>query len=269
MSAQSDVRGTGGATPAREFDSPGHAAGASSTAAIGALTERELSAMFYSPIAYIVGFVFLFVTGILFTKGTLQMGNEASLRSLFEWIASLLVFALPLLTMRSVADEFATGAIETLMTAPVTDASVVLGKFAGVMLFYIALLATTFLHVVLMSIYAKPVGSVTLGGYLGLILLGAMFTSVGIFASCCTRHQLLAAVIAAAILSIFTFAASYGAEYAGKGWQRKVCSYMDVMGHFSDFSKGMIDTKSVIFFVSGAALFLFLAVKVLESRRWR
>jgi ABC-2 type transport system permease protein len=271
MSAQSQARdmAAGGQMPEREFASPGEAVGASSTAAISALTERELSGMFYSPIAYIVGFIFLFLTGLFFTTETLQAGNEATMRSLFERIASLLVFALPLLTMRSVADEFATGAIETLMTAPVTDLSVILGKFLGVMLFYIALLATTLPHLILMRIYATPVGSVTLGGYLGLILLGAMFISVGIFASCCTRHQLLSAVIAAAILSIFTFAANYGTEYAPLDWERKVCSYLDVMGHFSDFGKGMLDSASIIFFLSNTVLFLFLAVKVLESRRWR
>jgi ABC-2 type transport system permease protein len=237
--------------------------------AIFALTQRELTAMFYSPIAYVVGFVFLLLTGWIFVEKTLVTGNEASMRSLFEWMAQLLVFALPLLTMRSVADEFATGAIETLMTAPVTDVSVILGKFLGVMIFYLILLAATIPHVILMSIYAEPVGAVVFSGYLGLVLLGGLFISVGIFASACTRHQLLAALIAVAILSLFTFLSSSGVEYADRLWLQRVSAYVSVLGHFSDFSKGIIDSASVIFFLTGTGYFLFLATKVLESRRWR
>ena len=84
-----------------------------------------------------------------------------------------------------------------------------------------------------------------------------------------TRHQLLAALVAVAILSVFTFVANYGAEYAAETWQRSVCSFLNVLDHFSDFAKGMVDTRSLIFFLSGTGLFLFLAIKVLESRRWR
>ena len=156
--------------------------GASSSAAVVALMQRELSGLFFSPIAYIVGFVFLVLAGMYFTTDVLQPGNEASMRLLFERIAGLLVFALPLLTMRSVADEFASGSIESLMTAPVTDAGVILGKFFGVMIFYIGLLATTIPHLILMKVYAKPVGTEIVSGYIGLILLGAMFVAVGLFA---------------------------------------------------------------------------------------
>ncbi len=248
---------------------PASKAGGGSGAALAAITQRELASLFYSPIAYVVGFIFLLLTGYSFVTETLVAGNEASMRTLFEHMASVLVFALPLLTMRLVADEFATDTIETLMTAPVTDASVILGKFFGALLFYVALLATTIPHLIMMAIQADPIGSVVFGGYLGLILLGALFIAIGLFASCCTRHQLLAALIAISVLAAFTFVADYGAEYAGQLWQRNVCSYLNVLGHFSDFSKGIIDTRSLIFFLSGAGLFLFLATKVLESRRWR
>jgi len=244
-------------------------AGPGRTAAVAAITERELASLFFSPIAYVVGFIFLLLTGYFFVTETLLPGNEASLRTLFERMAGLLVFALPLLTMRSVADEFATDTIETLMTAPVTDGSVILGKFLGTLLFYLTLLAATLLHLLLMTSYADPIGSVVLGGYLGMILLGGLFIAIGIFASCCTRHQLLAALIAIAVLAVFTFIADYGAEYLRPAWQRQFCVYLNVLGHFSDFSKGFIDTKSLVFFVTGTGFFLFLATKVLESRRWR
>lgn len=247
-----------------------------SMAAILALTQRELASLFFSPIAYIVGAVFLGLAGYAFVGKTLIPGTEASMRSLLEWMAGGLVFALPLLTMRSIADEFSSGAIETLMTAPVTDTAVVLGKFLGSFLFFLGLLAATTLHLVLMIKYADPVGAVVFAGYFGMALLGAFFIAVGIFASSCTRHQLLAATLGIAILCLFTFAAHQGSLLLSKvalgSWEidlRKVSSYVNAYGHFSDFAKGSIDLASVVFFLTGTALFLFLAVKVLESRRWR
>jgi ABC-2 type transport system permease protein len=243
--------------------------GASRSTAVAALMQRELSGLFFSPIAYIVGFVFLVLSGMYFTTDVLQAGNEASMAVLFERIAGLLVFALPLLTMRSVADEFASGSIETLMTAPVTDAGVILGKFAGVMIFYVGLLATTVPHLILMSVYADPVGTEVVSGYIGLILLGAMFTAVGLFASSCTRHQLLAAVIGVTVLSLFSFAAEYASEQVRAGWLRSFFSSLNILEQFSDCNKGMIDLGSVVFFLTNTGMFLFLAVKVLESRRWR
>jgi ABC-2 type transport system permease protein len=194
------------------------------------------------------------------------------MRVLLEWLARGMVLAIPLLTMRSLADEFASGAIETMMTAPVTDTAVVVGKFLGSFAFYLLLLATTVLHLVLMSYYASPVPSVVIAGYFGMVLLGAFFIAVGIFASSCTKHQLLAAALGMVILALFTLAANQGTLHApvwGRVDWKQVCGYVDAYGHFSDFAKGSLDLASVVFFVSGTALFLFLAVKVLESRRWR
>lgn len=245
--------------------------GGSGTAMI-AIMQRELASLFFSPVAYIVGTLVLILAGFAFVSWTLVPGSEASMRTLLEWLARGMVLAIPLLTMRSLADEFSSGAIETLMTAPVTDTAVVVGKFLGALVFYLALLAATTLHLVLMSHYADPVGSVVVAGYLGMVLLGAFFIAVGIFASSCTKHQLLAAALGMVILSLFTFAANQGSLYlptwAHINWQQ-VCRYIDAYGHFSDFAKGSLDLASVVFFVSGTALFLFLAVKVLESRRWR
>ena len=243
--------------------------GASNLAATVAIARRELASMFHSPIAYVVGFIFLLLTGYYFVTETLVPGNEASMRPLLERMASLLVFALPLLTMRSIADEFSIGSIETLMTAPVSDASVVLGKFFGLLVFYIVLLAATGLHLALMALHSAPIGTVVCSGYLGMVLLGSLFIAVGIFASSCTRHQLLAVVIAVTILAILTFVVDYGAEYANKLWQRDVCVYLNVFGHFSEFAKGTIGSSSLIFFLSGTVFFLFLGTKVMESRRWR
>ncbi|HSW46934.1 MAG TPA: ABC transporter permease [Phycisphaerae bacterium] len=237
--------------------------------AVAAITQRELAAYVFSPIAYVVGFIFLAMTGYFFISETLVPGSEASMRSLFERMAGLLVFALPLLTMRSIADDYASGTIETMMTAPVTDASVVLGKFLGAWVFYAVLLATTLVHLAILASHSSPIGAVVAVGYLGMLLMGGLFLAVGIFASSCTRHQLLAAMISVAVLSVFTFVVDYGSEFGGYAWLRQTCANVNILWQFADFAKGILDTKSVLFFLSGIVFFLFLATKVMESRRWR
>jgi ABC-2 type transport system permease protein len=235
---------------------------------VAPLTQRELAASFLSPIAYVVGCVFLLFTGYYFVTQVLVPGNEASMRPLFAAMTGILVFAVPLLTMRAVAEEFSTGTIETLMTAPVTDAEVILGKFFGVLALYAAMLATTIPHLLMMMAYSQPQLGVVLFSYVGMLLIGALYISVGLFASCCTRHQLLAAVIGMGILSIFTFLVDYFADFAGPK-VRGVLMYVNVPAHFDEFTKGILDTKSLVFFVSTTVFFLFLATKVLESKRWR
>lgn len=232
------------------------------------LTQRELAASFLSPIAYVVGCVFLIVTAVFFLKDVMVPGNEASMRPLFVAMSGILVFVVPLLTMRSVSEEYASGTIETLMTSPVSEAEVILGKFFGVFVFYAALLSTTLLHLVILLAYSKAQLGVIVFGYVGMLLVGAMFISVGLFASACTKHQLLAAVVGMAILSIFTFVVNYGADYVGQKF-RSVLLSMNVLHQFDDFTKGYLDTKSVVFFVSMTVFFLFLGTKVLESKRWR
>lgn len=232
------------------------------------LAQRELAASFYSPVAYIVAAVFLFATGYLFMTRTLVEGGEATMRVLFDGIAILLIFAVPMLTMRLLADEFASGTIEALMTAPVTDVEVVLGKFLGVMAFFAALIVSTAVYAIILMMHGgRDLGAV-LYGYLGMLLLGAFYVSVGLFASAITRYQLVAALVGIALLGLLTTAMDYFAGLAGGDW-RTTLSYVNVLHHFEDFSKGLFDTQSIVFFIAATLFFLFLAVKVLESRRWR
>jgi ABC-2 type transport system permease protein len=199
------------------------------------LTRRELQATFFSPIAYVVGAGFLLLSGYFFLRDVLVPGNEASMRPLFDNMARLLVFAIPLLTMRSLSDELSSGTLETLMTAPVTDAQVILGKFIGIMLFYVALLATTLLDAILLLHYAEMPWQAVAMGYLGLLLLGGAFTAVGLFASTLTRYQILAALIGAGLLSALTFMMDYLGGLRGDLW-RVITSAMNLLGHFDDFS---------------------------------
>ena len=235
---------------------------------IFAVTQRELSACFFSPIAYVMGFLFLLATGLYFLFVTLTPGAEASLRPLFNTMAVVLVFALPLLTMRTISEELASGTIESLMTAPVTELQVIVGKFLGVLLFYLATLAATVLYLVLIAAHSTPEAGLVIFGYVGMVLLGGLYIAVGLFTSCCTRHQLLAAVLAAALLAVMTVLTDQLGPLLPDLW-RTILGHVNVFRHFEDFSKGVFDTGSLIYFLSTTVFFLFLATRVLESKRWR
>jgi ABC-2 type transport system permease protein len=235
---------------------------------VSALTQRELATSFFSPVAYVVAAGFLVATGYIFMSTTLVEGAEATVRPLLDSMSWILVFAIPLLTMRVLADEFASGTIEALMTAPVTDVEVVCGKFLGVLIFYVALLLTTVVHVIFLRIYGNADMNVVFYGYLGMLLLGCLYVAVGVFASALTKYQLVAALIGMGVLAFFSLIVDAFATWRGGNW-RLVLGYVNVLRHFEDFSKGIFDTQALVFFISGTLFFLFLAVKVLESRRWR
>jgi len=231
------------------------------------LARRELTAQLYSLTAYVIGAAFLLLTATYFFVN-LRIGGEASLRPLFDAMAVLMVFAVPLLTMGLLSKEFDSGTIETLMTSPVTDTQVVLGKFLGVMVFYLALLATTLVFLGLMAAFGRPDVGVAASGYLGMVMLGAAYLSVGIFASALTRHQILAAVFAIGILAFFTLLMGFVVGTGLRPWA-DVAAKLNAMAHFRNFSRGVFDSRGLVYFLSATALFLFLSVKVLESRRWR
>jgi len=232
------------------------------------LARRELAGCFFSPLAYVIGALFLLASGLWFFHRIFIPGNEASLRPLFEAMATILVFAAPLLTMRLLSEEYRSGTIETLMTSPVSDASVVIGKFLGVMAFYVTLLAGTGVYLALMAAYGQPDAGVAAMGYLGMVLLGGMFIAVGLFASALTSHQLVAALVGTAILAAGAIMTQLIVAYGGEPWNA-LAAKLNTMTYFRDFSRGVLDTRGVVFFLSATGLFLFLSVKALESRRWR
>ncbi len=245
------------------------------------LARRELSTYFFSPMAYVVTFLFLLLVGVIFLLGLkipflgiykepiFRSGAESTLQPLFNVLAYGLVVVVPLLTMRLVAEEFRSGTVETLMTAPVTDAQVVGGKFLGAMGMYLVLLATTLVFFLLVVIFGQPDWGIVGMGYLGMVLLGAAYISVGVFASTLTPHQLVAGLIGIGILAFFTVGI-YLVTAAGVPTRlAEGADRFNMITYFGYFSKGSFDTRGVVFFLTTTAFFLFLSIKVLESRRWR
>jgi ABC-2 type transport system permease protein len=232
------------------------------------IARREFLSYLFSPIAYVALFLFLGISGILFTRD-LVPGQPAAMRTTFEWMVWLLVLIIPLLCMGLIAQEWATGTIETLMTAPVDEADVVIGKFLGSFALFILLLLPTLIFVLLLRIFARPDFGPIFSGYLGILLVGALFISIGLFCSSLTRSQIVAAVTTIAILFVITIVPWYvGGEAALSQFGRTVADQA-VFRRYTDFSKGVIDIGNFVFFIAATGVFLFLTTKVLESRRWK
>ncbi len=234
------------------------------------LARRELLSYFVSPIAYVAMFLFLIASGLAFALD-FSPGQPAIMRHLFEWMLWFLTVVVPVLCMGAISQEWASGTIETLMTAPVTDTDVVIGKFVGAAGFLTVLLSPTIIYVIVMACFAQPkldIGPV-FSGYLGMALAGGLFVSVSLFCSSLTRSQVVAAVSAFAILAAITILPwLVGAWAMLPSFWRGVVNQC-VYARYADFSKGVIDTGHIAFFLLSTGVFLFLTVKVLESRRWK
>lgn len=240
-----------------------------------ALTQRELQACFYSPMAWLVMAAYLFCCGwgaaqYIDMCNTSRM--DASMRDMLSWMEFLALFIVPLISMRLVAEEKKTGTLEMLVTAPVSDTSVVLSKFTGALAFWIVLQVPTYVYVLILEKYANPEYGSILTGYLGLTLLGALFLSIGLFVSTVSRDQVVAALVSFVLLIAFytmsNFAISIHSKWLGIDW-RAVVSYMGFMAHYESFGKGVLDSRDLTYYLSVTVVFLFLSVRALESRRWR
>ena len=232
------------------------------------IARREFLSYLFSPIAYVAITLFLLAAGFLFRKD-FEPGQPAAMRTIFEWMVWLLVVIIPLLCMGLIAQEWATGTIETLMTAPVEETDVVIGKFLGSFGLFILMLVPTLLYVVMLAIFSDPDKGPIFSGYLGILLVGALFIAIGLFCSSLTRSQIVAAVTTTAILFLITILPWWvGGEATLSGFWRSVAD-QSVFRRYTDFSKGVIDIGNVVFFIAATVVFLFLTVKVMESRRWK
>jgi ABC-2 type transport system permease protein len=266
---QTQTQTTGGSTPTA-LSAPVARRGPRLLSKAPVIARRELFSYFVSPIAYVAMFLFLIACGFAFMQD-FAPGQPAVMRHVFEWMLWFLVFIVPVLCMGTISQEWASGTIETLMTAPVGDAEVVIGKFLGSLGFVLVLLAPTLIYVVLMASYATPrldLGPVV-NAYVGMVLAAALFVAVSLFCSSLTRSQVVAAVSAFAILAVMTIVPwLVGAWAALPDFWRRVAN-QGVYGRYADFSKGVFDVGHVVFFLVATGIFLFGTVKVLEFRRWK
>lgn len=244
------------------------------------LLGREVRSYFYSPIAYIVLLFFLLVCGVQFyTQLSFMNGKpagysvqEAFFNSVFFWFAFVLIF--PLITMRLFAEEFKLGTIEPLMTAPVRDWEVVLSKFFGALVFYLVLWVPTLLYFLIFQVVTKQPAATSTGAYLGsylmLLLLGMFYTSVGCLASVVTKNQIIAAIISfcAITLHFFSGLLSFILQEVSSA-TRQVLGYFSAIEQMGTLSRGEIDTRPMVLYISMTVLMLALTHQAFTSRKWR
>ena len=244
------------------------------------LLAREVRGYFHSPIAYIVLVFFLLVSGVDFYFQVSFMNQrpasytvqEAFFNSVFFWFAFVLIF--PLITMRLFSEEFKLGTIEPLMTAPVRDVQVVLAKFFGALVFYIALWLPTLVYfAIFQKITHQAAGNSTgayWGSYLMLLLLGMFYLSVGCLASVLTKNQMVAAVISfCAITLLFFLGLIQFILLDVSSGTRDLLGYFSAIEHMGTFSRGMIDTRPIVFYLSMTIVMLTLTYQAFQSRKWR
>jgi ABC-2 type transport system permease protein len=250
---------------------------------IAAIAQREVNAYFASPIAYVlIGFFallfgwFFYVPLAYFIQQSSQMGmNPTQALNINQMLVGptlmnttvIMLFLFPLITMRTYAEEKRSGTIELLLTSPVTDVEIIIGKFLGAMLLYAAMLAVTLLHMAILFIFGDPEWKPIATGYLGLLLMGGCFLSLGLFISSLTKNQIVAAMATFAVF-LMLWVINWISTFVGPTTQT-VLQYLSLTEHFDDFAKGIIDTKHVIYYLSFMAFGLFLTAKSVDSERWR
>jgi ABC-2 type transport system permease protein len=244
------------------------------------LVRRELGSLFVSWTGYVVIASVLFLLGLGFVNLLEALNAAPSDRpvteifydTIYYWF--ILLLAAPLITMRSFALEKSTGTFETLMTAPVSDWQVVMAKFTGAMLFYVFMWLPLIGYVFIVRHFSHDPATLNPAAlasiFLGIILLGALYVSLGCFASAVTNSQIVAAVLSF-VLGISLFLLSFlSATFSGQGgWQTMLLNQVSLLEHMRDFARGTVDTRPVVFYLSLTGVFLFLTYKVVESRRWK
>jgi ABC-2 type transport system permease protein len=254
-----------------------------------AIYRKEMGHYFVSPIAYVVIASFVLITAILFSVDLqysitqamrqqmegMQYGMPANydvpsnvLRGFFGLFSTLVLFLTPMMTMSVFADERKRGTMELLMTSPITETQIVLGKFAASLTLFAIMLAPTLIYVVFLFAHSDPTPPwrLLVGGYAGILLLGGAVLALGSFISSLTENLIIAAVLtflAILLIWLLNIGQSLG------GWLGATLAYLSLISHYEDFTRGIVDTSSLVYYFSFMALFIFLTVRSVDSMRWR
>lgn len=230
------------------------------------LAKKEFRSYFDSPIAYVVITLFLLIAGWQFSS-SLFLSNSADLRTLFSIVRFILLFFIPALSMRLISEEKRLGTIELLMTLPIKDWQLVIGKFLAAYLLVIITILLTLIHYITVASLGEPDFGATVGGYIGLIMVVGVYLSIGIFTSSLTQNQIVAFIVSFVII-FFLFILNK-IIFFFPGFVANLLEYLSIDYHFNSIARGVIDSRNLIYYLSMMFLFLFLAVQTLESRKWK
>jgi ABC-2 type transport system permease protein len=248
-----------------------------------AIAGKELRSYFASPIAYIIIGLFALLFGWFFyvylhvfveqSQRMSMMGggnvnvNEQMIRGVLQNAAVIILFVMPMITMRTYSEEKRSGTIELLLTSPLTDFEIIVGKFLGAMGLFCAMLLVTMIDVAILFRLGNPEWRPIAAGYLGLLLMGGCFISVGLLISSLTKNQIVAGFMTFAVF-LMLWVINWLADSSGPTGQA-ILSFLSITDHFDDFTKGIIDTKHLAYYVSFITFGLFLTAKSVDSERWR
>ena len=247
-----------------------------------AIAEKELRSYFASPIAYIIIGLFALLFGYFFVtylyffvqrSSQMMMGggsaniNEQMIRGVFLNSAVIVLFVMPMITMRTYSEEKRSGTIELLLTSPLTDFQIIMGKFLGALALYAAMLLVTMLYMAILFFYTTPEWRPIAAGYLGMLLMGGCFLSLGLFISSLTKNQIVAGFLTFAVF-LMLWVINWMGEQAGPTMSA-VLKYLSITEHFDDFARGVLDTKHIIYYLTFITFGLFLTAKSVDMERWR
>jgi ABC-2 type transport system permease protein len=247
-----------------------------------AIAGKELRSYFASPMGYILIGLFALLFGMFFRvylsmfaeqSQRMAMGggtanvNEMLIRGVFHNVAIIILFIMPMVTMRTYAEEKRSGTIELLLTSPITDLQIILGKFLGAMGLFTAMLLVTAIDIAILFRLGNPELKPVLTGYLGLLLMGGCFLSVGLLISSLTKNQIVAGVMTFGVFLVLWIVNWFADSVGPTG--REIVNYLSITEHLDDFTKGIIDTKHIVYYLSFITFGLFLTAKSVDSERWR
>lgn len=239
------------------------------------VAQRELGAIFVQPIAYIFSIVIVFITSYIFTAQLTSLadptggGGPVGLQNVLGTFTFLYLFAAPAITMRLLAEEHQSGTMELLMTLPIRDGEVVVGKFIAGLIFYIATVALTLVYPFVLLRFGNPDVGPILTGYLGVVLWGSGLLSIGILASAFTNDQMTAFILSFGFSLVLYLAFIPARFFSASPNIAAIFNELSFESHLNNFMSGLIVAKDVVYYVLVTAVFLFAAARVLESRRWR
>lgn len=241
---------------------------------IWTIAKKEFSSYFHSPIAYIVGVVIFLLLGIIFwiefSQAMQTQTYAPDPRSVLGLFIYLMLLCTPFLTMRTITEENRMGTLELLLTAPVRDHELIIGKWLGTMLFFLVMIAMTWIYPIILNFMVKPGidQAVLVVNYLGIILLASALTAIGVFISSLFSNQVAAMLTGLGVMLLLWLMTSL-AQFA-QGFLGDLLRYIGFIGQYSEgFMYGVIELKSVVYFISMTVLCLFLGSRVIESRRWK
>ena len=231
---------------------------------MSAIFWKEVKSYFYSPMAYILIGLFTFLNSFIFRSNL--FGGYADFSSNLSFMGTILVFLIPLLTMRILSEDRKNGTEVLLITSPVSLTGMVVGKFLATFFVFLIMMATTILFPIVLLAFGGPITPTLIGGYVGIIFLGAAMLSVGLLASALTESQIVAAIVTMISLLIIMFLQSMADSFGGI--VSKILNWFSLFSRYNDFNRGIFSLAPLVYFISFTAVFVFLTIRVIEKRRW-